>query len=130
MKKVILVSIVFTIISVIAGYFMFEGNWPFLPFPLVAGLFMTLVQKEKVSYKFLDKLVLGSLIFGFLTMFFIICRMYFIASLFYGAEYPFLHYFNYTDFLTLSLVFAFISFMGGLVGIVFKGFYVLYFKKK
>lgn len=122
--KVILVSIISAVISATIGYFIFEGDWSFLPFPLLAGLSMILIQKEKLSYRFLDKLIIGSLLFGFATMFLIVMRMYLIAHPL-KPEYPFSHYFNYTDYLTLSLVFSFVSFMGGLVGIVLKGFYFI-----
>ncbi len=122
--KVILVSIISAIISAVIGHFIFEGDWLFVPFPLLAGLCMILTQKEKVSYKFLDKLIVGSLLFGFATMFFIVVRMHLIGHSINPA-YSFSHYFNYIDYLTLSLVFSFVSFMGGLVGIVVKGFYFL-----
>ncbi len=122
--KVISVSVTFTIISAVAGYWMHEGNWLFLSFPFMAGLCTALIQKENKSYKFLDKLIVGSLLFGFMTMLFIVVRMYLIAHPL-NPQYPFSHYFNYTDYLTFSLVFSFVSFMGGLVGIVLKGFYLL-----
>ena len=122
--KVITISIISAVITAVVGYFIFEGDWLFLPFPLLAGLCMVLIQKEKVSYKFLDKLIIGSLLFGFATMFFIVMRMYLITYPLY-TEYPFSHYFNYTEYSILALVFSFVSFMGGLAGIILKGFYYL-----
>ena len=124
LTKVILVSIIYALVAAIIGYSIFEGDWLFLPFPLLAGLCMALIQKEKVSYKFLDKLVIGSLLFGFATMFFIVLRMYLITYPL-DTAYPFSHYFNYTEYSILALVFSFISFVGGLAGIVLKGFYYL-----
>lgn len=122
--KVVIISIIAAVISAVIGHFIFEGDWLFIPFPLLAGLCMVLTQKEKISYKFLDKLVLGSLLFGFTTMFFIVVRMYLIGHSI-NPGHSFSHYFNYTDYWTLSLVFSFVSFMGGLVGIVLKGFYFI-----
>jgi len=122
--KVIIVSIITAVITAVIGHFIFEGGWLFIPFPLLAGLCMIIIQKEKVSYKFLDKLIAGSLLFGFATIFFIVVRMYLIAHPL-NPEYPFSHYFNYTEYAMIALVFSLVSFMGGLVGIVLKGFYYL-----
>ena len=129
LTKVILVSAVFAMISAIAGFWIFEMDWLFLPFPLLAGLGMSLVQKERASYKFLDKLVIGSLVFGLLAWVLIFSRMYVLSHLFYDADFPFWFFYNPRESLIFSLVFSFVSFLGGLAGIVFKGLYFLYGKK-
>lgn len=123
---VILVAIIASIIAAIIGYWVFEGNWPFLPVLVLAGVAMALAQKENKSYKFIDKLLLGCLLFGFLAMFLVCLRMYLII---HPTEPTMPLIFNKKDYLTLSLVFSFVSFLGGLAGIVIKGFYVLWIKK-
>lgn len=129
LTKVILVSVIFAVISAIVGFWIFEMDWLFLPFPFLAGLSMALIQKETASYKFLDKLLIGSLLFGFLATFLIFSRMYVLSHLFYDADFPFWPIYNPGESLIFSLVFSFVSFLGGLAGIVFKGLYFLYGKK-
>ena len=48
---VILVSIIASIIAAIIGYWVFEGDWSFLPVLILAGMAMALIQKENKSYK-------------------------------------------------------------------------------
>ena len=93
----------------------------------LTGIVLVLSQPENKSYKFLDKLVIGSLAYGFLAMTFMITQMYF-ASLVIDLDLPysFFHNFNFLESTGIALVIAFISFMGGLVGIVIKGFYILH----
>jgi len=112
--------IVSAIVSVIASIWIFEIDWRFLPFPIFAGLAIVFVQKEKISYKFIDKLFVGSLFFGFLTLLLIYTRMYLLFS-----DFPFWPFYNPKEYLIFSLVFSFISFLGGLSGIVIKGFYYM-----
>lgn len=123
---VILVSIIASIIAAIVGNWVFEGDWPFLPVLVLAGIAMSLVQKENKSYKFIDKLVIGCLIFGFLGMFLVCLRMYLILHPTVPTM-PLI--FNKKDYLTLSLVFSFVSFLGGLAGVVIKGLYTILNKK-
>lgn len=94
---------------------------------VLAGVILVFYQQETKSYKFLDKLVIGSLVYGFLAMALMIMQMYF-ASLAMDLDLPysFFHNFNFLESAGIALVLAFISFMGGLVGIVIKGFYVLH----
>ncbi|MFA6382281.1 MAG: hypothetical protein WCX08_03400 [Candidatus Buchananbacteria bacterium] len=116
--KVIMAVIISAIISTIASFWLFEMDWLFLPFPLFAGLAMVFVQKEKSSCKFVDKLFIGSLLFGFFTLLLIDTKMYLLS-----ADFPFWPFYNPKEYLIFSLVFCFVSFLGGLVGIVIKGFY-------
>lgn len=127
-KPVILVSILSAIIFSAISFWVFEGDWPFLPYLLLAGFFMILVQKETVTYKFLGKLLVGSLIFGFLTMFLIFLRMYAMSHLVYLSPLPFSELWD-KDKLMMAVVFSCVSFIGGLLGIVLNGFYSLYKNK-
>jgi hypothetical protein len=121
LQKVFLMVLLFSVISTIAGFWIFEIDWPFLPFPLLAGVAIVFVQKEKTSYKFINKLVIGSLLFGFFTLLLIYTRMYLSVS-----NFPFWPLYNPKEYLVFSLVFSFICLLGGLVGIVLKGFYYIF----
>jgi len=116
---VILVSIIISILGSIIGYWVFEADWPFIPVPILAGALMSLIQKENKSWKFIDKLLIGSLVFGFLLIFLISLRIY--LTIHPAKPNLPLIIFNQKDFITLSLVFSFISFLSGLFGIVIKG---------
>lgn len=122
--RVILVSIITAIACALVGIFIFEGGFSFLPCLLLSGFFMTIVQKEKKAYRFIDKLLIGSLVFGILTMFLISLRMYITTKIYGDYSFPFFFWLQ-PDSLIMALVFSFCSFLGGLVGIVIKGFYVL-----
>jgi len=124
-KKVILVAIVCSVVFAILGQWIFEGGLPFLPFPLLAGFLIVFFQKETRSHKFVIKLIIGALIFGFLTPALISFRAFLMSYLFYDNSFPFL--FNFSrDGLFMSLAFSLIAFLGGLLGIVIIGFYSLY----
>ncbi|MFA6410663.1 MAG: hypothetical protein WCW26_03775 [Candidatus Buchananbacteria bacterium] len=124
-KPVILVSIISAIVCTAIGSLIFEGSLPFLPFLILSGFSMALVQKETKAYKFLDKLLIGSLFFGILTMFLVSLRMYITTRLSGDYSFPFFFWLQ-KDSLMMALLFAFNGFLGGLLGIVAKGFYVLY----
>lgn len=123
---VIVVVIIASIVAAVIGYWVFEGGWSFLPVLILAGVAMVLVQKENKSYKFINKLIIGSLLFGFLAMFLVCLRMYLII---HPANPTMPLIFNKKDYLTLSLVFSFVSFLGGLAGIVIKGLYSIINKR-
>jgi len=123
LKLILLVTLVSILISTIAGYWIFEMNWPFLPFPLLAGMAIIFVQKEERSYQFISKLLLGSLLYGFFTWLFIFTRMYLFVD-----NFPFWPLYNPQEYLIFSLVFSFLSFVGGLIGIVVKGVYEISIK--
>lgn len=123
---VILVSIIASIIAAVVGQWVFEGDWMFLPVLALAGMAMAWVQPENKSYKFIDKLLIGCFVFGFLAMFLVCLRMYLIL---HPLEPTMPLIFNKQDYLILSLVFCFVSFMGGLVGVVIKGFYSIIYAK-
>ena len=127
-KPVILISVFCAIIFSIVTFWVPEMDWPFLPYLILAGFFMVWVQKEIISYKFLDKLLVGSLLFGLLVMALIFLRMYVMSRLVYDAPLP-LHKLWDQDIFILALVYCLVSFIGGLLGIVLKGFYSLHKNK-
>jgi len=120
--QVFAVAVIASVVAGIFGYWVFEGSWYFLILPALAGITMSLVQKENKSYKFIGKLLIGSIIFGFAAIFLTCLRMYLIL---HPIEPSFPLIFNKHDFLILALVFCFVSFLGGLLGIVIKGFYCM-----
>lgn len=93
---------------------------------VLAGVVLVFYQQEIKSYKFLDKLVIGSVVYGFLVLLLMINQMYF-ASLAMRIDMPYSFFYtlDVTGFVTLALALCFVSFMGGLIGIVIKGFYIL-----
>lgn len=123
---VIVVAIIASIVAAVIGHWIFEGGWSFLSVLILAGIAMALAQKENKSYKFIDKLIIGSLLFGFLAMFLVCLRMYLILHP-TTPTMPLI--FNKKDYLNLSLVFSFVSFLGGLAGIVIKGLYSIINKR-
>jgi len=120
LRKTLLAVLLAALITAIAGFWLFEINWPFLPFPLLAGLAIVLAQNVNKSYKFINKLIIGSLLYGFLAWLMIYSRMYFLVS-----DFPFWPLYNPKEYLIFSLVFSFISLLGGLIGVVLKGFYYI-----
>ncbi len=124
-RPVILISIFSAITFLSVSFWVPATDWTFLPFLLLAGFFMALVQKETVAYDFMDKLLAGSLLFGFLLMALIFLRMYAMSHLVYNSALPFSFLWS-RDTLAIAAVFSFVSFLGGLAGVVLKGFYALY----
>lgn len=124
MEQVLMVSIVGSIFCSIISFWIFEAGLTFLPYVFLSGIFMAFVQNETVSYRFLSKLFVGSLLFGFLTTMLTAARIYIVFAL-HGTMLP--GYFWYEpDRSILFLILSFVVFMCGLVGVVLKGFYVLY----
>lgn len=123
-KPVILTSIFCAIILSLLTYWIPQIDWPFLPYLILAGCFMVWVQKESVSYKFLDKLLLGSVLFGFLLTIFIFIRMFAMSHLVYDAPLPFRELWD-ADMFALAGTYSFLAFLGGLMGIFLKGLYSL-----
>lgn len=124
-KPVILISIISAVVFSTVSFWVSEVGWSFLPYLFLAGFFIILVQKETVAYKFLDKLLVGSLLFGFLMMLLVFLRMYTMSRLVYDAPLPLRELWD-RDTFVIATVFSLVSFIGGLLGIVLKGFYFLY----
>jgi len=127
-KPVILTAVIFAIILSVVSYWVSHMDWPFLPYVILAGCFMVWVQKETVSYKFLDKLLVGSVLFGFLFTVFTFFRMYALTNLVYDAPLPLRELWD-QDMLVLAGTYVFLAFLGGLLGIFLKGIYSLYKEK-
>jgi len=118
------------VVASVASYWIFEGDWKFLPLPLLVGIAIVIVQQQDRVYKFLDRLIIYSLAWGVLTEFFMAGQRYLIM-LPQQPSYPFIYYFfNYKDALMLTGILSFVAMLGGLLGIVMKGIYILYFRNK
>ncbi len=127
-KLIILVSIILAIIISIVSFWVDEFEWAFISYLALAGCFLVWVQKENQAHKFLSKLIAGSAIFGSLLMILNFLRMYALTHLIYDSPIPFSELWD-KDRLMIGLVFIFVTFLGGLLGIVLKGFYTLYKNK-
>jgi len=93
---------------------------------IITGLILVFYQTEVKSYKFLVKLIIGSGVYGLLVLMLMINQIYF-ASLAMRIDMPYSFFYSLdiSGFITLALVLWFLAFMGGLIGIVMKGFYIL-----
>lgn len=107
------------------NYWVSQFDWPFIPFLFLTGSLIVWVQKETISYKFLNKLLIGSLLFVFLVNVLMFLRMYVMSRLIYDMPLPLRELWD-GDNLILAGVHFFITFLGGLIGIVVKGLYSLY----
>ena len=128
-KPVMLTAIVFAIILLIASYWVPHMDWAFLPYVILAGCFMVWVQKETMSYKFLDKLLAGSVLFGFSFTLFTFFRMYALTNLVYDTPPLPLRELWSQGPLVLTGAYVFLAFLGGLFGIFLKGLYSIYKQK-
>ena len=126
-KAVVLSAVISAVVISLVGFWVFEGGWQFFPYLLLAGLLMVFVQKETVAYRFLLKLFLGSLIFAVSALLLVSLRMY-LTIVYFDPDTVFLFLVDWSR-LVMAVVFFLLSFFGGLLGIVFKGFYQLYKNK-
>ncbi len=127
-KNILKTAAIDAVIMALAGYWIFEGDWPFLPWLLLAGVTLAFIHKESKAHKYLPGLMIGSLVFGLLTMIFVFLRMYVFSHFFYDSSLPFSFLFN-PEWGIMAAVFAAAAFLGGLMGIALKGFYSLYKNK-
>ena len=122
MKKIYLISLITILIGLIfyiaPHWFKFLWGFQILLLPMLAGILMVLVQNEDRSYRFLPKLIIGSLITSF--VFFILLQV---------IEYDYDGYFVFWGFLNPALFFTGVSMFGGLIGIFIRGFTLLIDKK-
>ena len=112
MKKLFLLILISVIISYLISIKIFWGGYTYLIIPLIVGSLIVFIQKKIRVMNLLKKLILGSLLFGFLTMLLI-------NGIFYFRE----SFFNISSFLIYSSIFSIVSFLGGLIGIIIKEFY-------
>ena len=127
-KAIIFISIISAIVISLVSFWVDEFDWAFIGYLILAGCFMVWSQKEHTTYKFLSKLIIGSVIFGFFLMVLNFLRVYTLSHLVYDSPLPFSELWD-KDRLMMAAFFIFISFLGGLLGIVLKGFYALYKNK-
>ncbi len=124
-SKTFSITLISAFLSALASFWLFPLDWPFLPFPLLAGFLIIFIQKESSALKFIPSLLANSLLYGFLAFLLSYTGLYLISRFVYHSDFPFWPIYNPKEYLTFSLVFAFISFLGGLSGIVLKGFYTI-----
>ena len=114
MKKIYLISLITIILGFIftlkPDWFTFFWGWQIMLLPMTGGILMVLVQNEYKSYRFLPKLIIGSIITSF--VFVIIWQI----IVYMSGEKLFIPEALYT-----ALFFAAIIIFGGLLGIVIRG---------
>lgn len=73
MKKIYLVSAITIILGLLFAvkpdWFIFLWGWQVLLLPLTTGIIMVLVQNEDRSYRFVPKLIIGSVLTFFIYPF-------------------------------------------------------------
>lgn len=129
MKPLIYTILISSLITAVIGFWLFEFGWSFLAVPFLSGVAIAIMIKQNRVVKFLDKIFVGSLAYGFLSLLLTYSRYYLLSKFIYHSGFPFWPVYNPREYFYGSLVFAFICFMGGLVGILVKGFYSIYYKK-
>jgi hypothetical protein len=122
-RKIYLIStiaiIAGSVFLVRPGWFRFLWGWQVLLLPLTAGIFMVLAQDEDRSYRFVPKLIIGSVLTCFIYTF-----LWQIIEYDNDGNFFFFVFFNFALFLTGVCVF------GGLIGIVIRGITLLLNKNK
>lgn len=118
MKKIYLVSAITIILGLLFAvkpdWFIFLWGWQVLLLPLTAGIIMVLVQNEDRSYRFVPKLIIGSVLTFFIYPF-----------LWQLIEYDYDGYFSFLVVLDMSLFLSIVCIFGGLIGIVIRGITLL-----
>ena len=127
MKKIYLISgiaVFFGLLFTFRPHWLrFMWGWQILLIPLFAGVMMIIVQQEKKSYRFLPKLIIGSLLTAFSYALVLQITEYF--KYYDYFEKPFLWFVNFYKIIPFTLFLAVVCFFGGLIGIVIKGIYLL-----
>jgi hypothetical protein len=118
MKKIYLVSAITIILGLLFAvkpdWFIFLWGWQVLLLPLTTGIIMVLVQNEDRSYRFVPKLIIGSVLTFFIYPF-----------LWQLIEYDYDGYFSFSVVLDMSLFLSIVCIFGGLIGIVIRGITLL-----
>jgi hypothetical protein len=115
------VVIIASLISAAIGYFVFEFDWPFLPLPLLSGAALTFYIRQDSVLRHLPALLTGSLLYGFLAIT-LLYSQYYLTGMIFDSGFPFWPLYNPREYAVAITVFAFLSFLGGLSGIIVKGF--------
>ena len=128
MKKILLISAITVIIGVVFAvnpyWFRFMWGVQILLLPLTAGILMSFIQKENRSYRFLPKLIIGSLLIGFAGTFLVQTVDYLMNRNAYNESLNPL-----SMIIDLSLIMSVICIFGGLIGIAIRGTTILLTKK-
>jgi hypothetical protein len=95
-------------------WFIFLWGCQVLLLPLTTGIIMVLVQNEDRSYRFVPKLIIGSVLTFFIYPF-----------LWQLIEYNYDGYFSFSVVLDMSLFLSIVFIFGGLIGVVIKGITLL-----
>jgi len=118
MKKIYLISgiaIIFGMIfALYPDWFRFLWGQQILLLPLIIGVLMVLVQDEDRSYRFLPKLIIGSLLTSFVFV-----------ALWWALHYDYSGHFYIPEALYTALFFSGLCIFGGLIGIVIRGITLL-----
>jgi len=128
MKKVIILSALFSFLMMLFSRFLFQGDWPFGVHIFLVGVFISFTLTDKSSRDYLLKLLIASFVFSFLTVLFISFQTYF-RLLFTAYPMPFYQLISDSSLSDLAFSFLVLSFLGGLTGIIFKGTYSFYGKR-
>lgn len=118
MKKIYLVSAITIILGLLfvlrPHWFAFLWGWQIILLPLISGILMALVQDEDKSYRFLPKLIIGSILtsFAFVAIWRVIT--------YYPSDSLYL-----PEALYMALFLSAIIMFGGLIGIAVKGSFLL-----
>jgi hypothetical protein len=114
MKKIYLISVITTVFGFLftlkPDWFTFFWGWQIMLLPMTAGILMVLVQNEHRSYRFLPKLIIGSILTSF--SFVVIWQITVYSS---GEKLYVPEAFYAALFFTAIIIFS------GLVGIVIRG---------
>ena len=111
MKQTIFISLLFSLIFVILNQFFSWGDWYFMVYSLLPGFFIPFFQKREKSLQIVPAIIVGSVIYSLVSMLSV-------ESLLVLREGTQIHW---SEISQASLIFAVMSFIGGLIGIVFKG---------
>ena len=129
MKKIYLVSAITIVLGVLFTtkpvWFMFIWGWQILLLPIAAGILLVLVQNEDKSYRFLPKLIAGSILIGFIYPFLVQLVEYF-ENWHYNLYKSLFWFINPLHSISFYLILTAICIFGGLIGIVIKGVTLLF----
>ena len=131
MKKVLLVSIISAVIWIVfslePSWFKFLWGFQILLLPILAGIFMVLVQNENKSYRFGLKLVVGSLVTSFIYSFSLNIIEY--SKYAQNHSQAFFQFSDLFNIIAFALFLTGVCIFGGLIGIVIRGSSLLLSKK-
>lgn len=135
-KKLVPITIVAlgaVVLTIVLGALADFSLVAYLVVPFASGICFALCQKETVSYKFLDKIVIGSLLFDLLLFLWYLAIAYweYRTGHFQGnTSYNFLDHVAIWSVVQGLLALDFLAIVGGLVGIVIRGAGILLLNKR